>query len=401
MKNIYIFSWNHQFNAVHAPAELIAEGLRQIGNRVTIVNTSTEHGKSIIIRMLSEKVDLIIGMNPHSFLYTINGQLIHKVIKSRFAIMFLDNPIYTRTTWSLLFNNGFPVDSLLLCIDAKQAEQFKEICRDLYNNNFITVFFPWGGHHFLGRQLTPSEKNYDLCLFSTLDQQISENFKLHDDYQCHLSKDICASAAIPYDEFFETVSSLIHNNYSQDIIELISKKLNIRYSEFTKEAFDLAAEVDSFLKRYRRLAVAKEMLNVSLNNNYEVAIFGTGWENLGKLPSNIKIFGPTYYEKQFEIFNSSKSVLNTDPNWICGVHDRVFNAFGSGCAVVTNQNKYTDFHFQDSENCSIYETTNQIADKITFAVENHISIAHNAHRILIVNHTWKDRCRLITNILDY
>ena len=401
MKNIYILAWSHQFNAVQAPAELIAEGLKQIGHKVTIVNISTDDGKSSIIRMLSEKVDLVIGMNPHSFLYTINGELIHKVINSRFAIMFLDNPIYSKNVWSLLFENDFPVDSLLLCVDAKQTEQFKEICIKLYDNRFIAEFFPWGGHQYIGKQLWGSDKSFDICLFSTLDQQISTNFMLNDDFQGEFSKDVCESSGVLYEEFSEKVSALIHSNYSQDIVEFICEQLHVNYYELTAEALNLVTEVDSFLKRYRRLAATKALLETSIQRSYEVAIFGTGWEKLGQLPDNIKIFGPTLYEKQFEIFNSSKSVLNTDPNWTAGVHDRVFNAFGSGCVAITNQNKYTDFNFTNGYDCCIYENTNQLEKEIVFAVDNHTDISYRAHRMLTVNHTWKDRCRIITNHLDY
>jgi len=94
MNNIIIITWTHQFGAVEAPAEFIAEGLRQNGDFVTIVNISTQQGQSSLIQSITSKIDLVLGMNPHVFLHTINGKLLHQFIQSRFAILLFSYFIY-------------------------------------------------------------------------------------------------------------------------------------------------------------------------------------------------------------------------------------------------------------------------------------------------------------------
>jgi hypothetical protein len=267
--------------------------------------------------------------------------------------------------------------------------------RFFYNKKFITHFFPWGGHYSNNQNFESQHKIFDVCLFATLDQQISNNFNLHDNYQARLSEKVCIGAGVEFNNFENNVISMIDRDYSSDIIHLISNEMDLDYFEFTNEAEELAMEVDSFLKRYRRLSTAKKLLNIAILENLNIAIFETGWENLGELPKNINLFGYANYMKQFEVFNLSKAVLNTDPNWSSGVHDRVFNSFGSNCVALTNRNKYTDMYFSHRCESVIYESTDDLHDNTLFAIENYEEITKNAYRLLVVNRTWKDRCSKI------
>lgn len=401
MKNIFIITWDHPFNAVDGPAQLISEGLRLNGCRVTIANMSTDEGRGVILRMLTEKVDLVIGMGPHSLFLYINGKLLHQAVDTKFAILFLDNPFYSRVQWSFLFNSGFPEDSLLLCVDAKQEKQLRAICDHLHGAKFITQFFPWGGHINLGKMLGHTEKLYDLVIFSTLDQQISQSFCLNDNYDGVISESVCEAAGISHSHLNEELQLLSKGYYSVDIVEFIGKEMHLEFPTISPNSEALITEVDSFLKRYRRLAITQVMLKTAIESNYKVAIFGTGWERLGDLPENIKVFGPVSYSNQFDIFKSSRTVINTDPNWVAGVHDRVFNAFGSGCVAITNENYFTDLNFNDGVDCIIYQNSEVASKKIVQAVENYENIANNAYRLLVLNHTWKDRCSTLVSYLDY
>lgn len=400
MKNIYILSWQHPFNAVDGPAGLIAEGLRQNGHRVTIANPSTETGIAAFASMLKERVDLVIGMGPHAFMQTIGGELIHRLIDSKFAILFLDNPIYSKKQCELLFATNFPDDSLLLCVDAKQAAQLRLVCRHSYQNRYIVEFFPWGGAVASGVLKQPEEKSIDVVIFATVNQELSANFVQNDGFQGHLSETVCKNAGLNFAKFNEKINALIDGNYTLDLVDLVANEVQMDFHEFTVPALELVAEVDSFLKRYRRLAVAKELIKTSINQNIKVDIFGTGWDRLGELPANITLHGPTTYLDQFTAYKKSRTVLNTDPNWVAGVHDRVFNAFGSYCVAITNFNLFTQLHFSDGHDSLIYENTQSLSEKIKFGIANHQEISRKAHQTLTLGHTWSDRCKKLDSYLN-
>jgi hypothetical protein len=48
----------------------------------------------------------------------------------------------------------------------------------------------------------------------------------------------------------------------------------------------------------------------------------------------------------------------------------------------------------------IYESTDDLHDNTLFAIENYEEITKNAYRLLVVNHTWKDRCSKILIYLN-
>jgi len=401
MKNIYIITSDHEFKAIEGPALQVAEGLRANGARVTIANFFTEDGKQLIQGMLLEKVDLIIGMNPASLNLMLNDKYIHQILKSKFAILFLDDPIYTKEIWAELFLHDFPDDALLLFVDAKQCRRFRQVSQLFFNDRFITQFFPWAGRVSTTKKPIDTEKYYDLVMFSTLDKQIYNNFKDKNALSENFSEEACKLGNINHDKFNPLIIELAVTGFNVDIISIIESESGVEFSIMNENQITLFAEIDSYLKRYRRINVAKSVLKYSAEANLKVGLYGTGWNLLEDIPGNIQVHTPRQYIDQYEIFMSSKALINTDPNWTEGVHDRVFNAFGSNCVAITNKNLYTALNFQDGVDCSIYSHINQIPDKINSALTNYVDIAKNAHRKLFFNHTWKHRCSFFLDYLHY
>ena len=83
---------------------------------------------------------------------------------------------------------------------------------------------------------------------------------------------------------------------------------------------------------------------------------------------NWKFFRVVSYDQQFNIFSQTKFVLNLDPNWTYGVHDRVFNALGSGAAVMTNENHYSNVLFHEGIDSILLSDTSQVPEKLLFGL---------------------------------
>jgi spore maturation protein CgeB len=96
-------------------------------------------------------------------------------------------------------------------------------------------------------------------------------------------------------------------------------------------------------------------------------------------------------DQRINIFKNSKLIINVDPNWASGVHDRVFNAISSGAAVYTNGNKYTEMYFRDSYNMGLYKSVDDIKSKLYYHLSNAPEYVNNSHKTLNPLHSYKNR----------
>lgn len=93
-----------------------------------------------------------------------------------------------------------------------------------------------------------------------------------------------------------------------------------------------AIAVDSWVKRLRRLLAVQSLAGVPVD------FFGTGWrEVLGEVPG-FRHVGTIRHDHIARLAPHYRALLNFDPNWAGGLHDRVFTALAAGSGVVTNDN---------------------------------------------------------------
>ena len=90
--------------------------------------------------------------------------------------------------------------------------------------------------------------------------------------------------------------------------------------------------VDSWVKRTRRIAAVRSLAGVPCD------FFGSGWaELLGEVPG-FRHVGQIQHNDIAKLLPHYSAIVNFDPNWQHGVHDRVYTAAAAGVAVVTNHN---------------------------------------------------------------
>jgi len=89
---------------------------------------------------------------------------------------------------------------------------------------------------------------------------------------------------------------------------------------------------DSWIKRHRRLAAVRSLQGVPVD------FFGTGWrELLGDVP-DFRYVGNIKHQDIATLLRHYRGLVNFDPNWQHGVHDRVYTACAMGTTVITNEN---------------------------------------------------------------
>ena len=101
----------------------------------------------------------------------------------------------------------------------------------------------------------------------------------------------------------------------------------------TQRCLPTIIAVDSWVKRERRLAAVRSLAGIPCD------FFGQGWkELLGEIPG-FRHMGTIWHEDIGLLLPHYLGVVNFDPNWSYGVHDRVYTAAASGVCVLTNENE--------------------------------------------------------------
>jgi hypothetical protein len=94
--------------------------------------------------------------------------------------------------------------------------------------------------------------------------------------------------------------------------------------------------VDSWVKRHRRLAAVRSLQGVPVD------FFGSGWRELLGEVDGFRYVGQIGHQDIATVLRHYRGLVNFDPNWADGVHDRVYTACAMGTPVLTNANSVLD-----------------------------------------------------------
>ncbi len=99
-----------------------------------------------------------------------------------------------------------------------------------------------------------------------------------------------------------------------------------------REPLSALIAIDSWVKRQRRIDAVRSLAG------QPVDFFGSGWQQvLGDVPG-FRHVGRVHHDRVALLMPHYRAVLNCDPNWQGGVHDRVYTAAAMGATCVTNTN---------------------------------------------------------------
>ncbi len=391
MKKILILGWTHPFNVAMDLAQHIAEGFRQNGCIADAVDVRTAQGQARVMDALTEGgLDLILAMSPDGLMLKFGQDYMHKFTNAKLAVLFLDHPLYLIGQFADVLN-ALPDDAMMLFVDNNQAKQMRRHFDEHLGGRFHTIFFPFGGPRALTHPIDRVPKTTDVTIFATLDQQLYARATDKDD-------DIDLPEGPLKRAVLERLPRMVQAEFDLEPVAMLGELLGGHLDYSRPEHVHLFKVVDSHLKRHRRFHVAMALLRAARKSGCRVDIYGTGWDAVGQLPSGCQILGARPYGDQFDIFRKSKLVINVDPNWTTGIHDRVFNAMAMQCAVVSNQSQYLEDHFVPQRECLPFGHADEIEGLVDKGLDGWRHLVTRASFKYAAEHTWRSRC---ANLLGY
>jgi Glycosyl transferases group 1 len=390
-KKIVICASPHTFGAIQIPAEMMAQGLRENGIDAVVFLIDKKTGAKEFVNYIKEnRVEAVIALNPSVLRLRYRLRRLLSYINTRLCVFLLDAPPYHFKALNSVITSSVK-GAYILLPDADQKSHMDVYIDNINVKNVEALFFPWAGPE---PQCVSDETSrvFDCAVFCTLDQQITQGVTKQ-----ALIEEIEAKYPSIYG-VKDIVNSMFEQSYGTSISDLYYKVTGSKFNFNSTDALDLWMRLDSLLKEHRRLAMALELVNLAKNEKLKMIICGTGWEKLLPLPDGIMLAGAVHYSKQFDVFKQSRFVVNLDPNWTNGVHDRVFNAMSVGAAVITNKNQFVIDAFVEGENILTFENIHDLPSLIRRA--DSAVIANHALAPYIKSHTWRHRMKGLVTAMN-
>ncbi len=323
---VLIVGWKHSFFAVEKMVSAAALALAEFGYAVLIADSNQEDDALIAFQNI-EKFDFVIFVGALSLNFTYDNKAFFSLIKAPKYYWLLD-PIFYDLMRVPRAQEYFKYAQQFSDFQFLVPDRFSEI---LINSaiNESTKYFPFGGF--------PSPINYSaqrkdaIAVFGTIGAELGDGGSIQS-----LEDALGSFPSISFDQKSISlfVASLTSNNAKNNTASVLSNLCNFEpHVFFSPIILTWICKVDSYLKRSRRINIVKALTDFPVN------FYGSGWDSL--IENNHKWInhGEFANPDMSQEMQKYTSVLNFDPNWDDGLHDRVYTALVSGVRVITNENQ--------------------------------------------------------------
>lgn len=393
---IYVIGWHHIWGGVvDGVVNSLAHGFCRSGyHATTIIIKKNEVPSNLVDLLQPGPRKLVIGVTHVSLFFSIDGKYLWQLIDADFATYFIDNPAFFAEE-GLKHLLSAPEEMTFLFADNSQKRQFKSYLLSHGRSNEC-IFFPFGGNDQFNENKNSSDERETpkIIVFANLGSETPQFFHTIQKSLYHFP--IISNSGLPNSVKDYIINELPAGNYDHDIFDLFSSFTAKRHLYMDKEMLHLFLATDSYLKRYRRLLSIWEL------RDFNIDIYGTGWkENAGLIPPLWNLFEGVDYSRQYEIFLNADIVLNVDPVWPEGIHDRVLNAMSCGAIPLTNFNKLTPFFLDSGIDSLVYKSAQEIPQLILSHITNLGNIKMAAHRSFSLTHHWRYRINSLVERLNH
>lgn len=385
---VYVFGWIHPTGSVAGVADSIVKGMTQNGVYAKSVIMGTEESLQTLREIITYGgKTLLIGVTHTSLFFKISDKYIWDYTNCDTAVYFIDNPaIFGLNGLAITLNS--PENTAFLFADNSHRRQFRAFLRSLGRKN-PCLFFPYGGNYTPRPTIHPNGRDHNkkqpLIVFANLGHEAAEIF--HQVEKSLYKLPILSESRLDKELVAYMINELPQRDFGFDIFEAFEpyKRDDHLYKDF--DLLQVFLALDSYLKRYRRV------LTIDALRELPIRVYGEGWELIDNKPRNWEFAGKVSYDEQYNIFRASDFILNVDPVWPEGIHDRVFNAMACGAIAITNRNKMTDFYLNDNVDCIIYNNVESLEKKIAESIDRVENLRSETTRSFRLKHSWRSRCQ--------
>lgn len=295
-----------------------------------------------------------------------------------FYHMIVDHPMHVHYSLNIPLKNYH-----VLCLDRhhqKYIEQYYPHIKKVH-------FFPFGGipadefHPEAVRKIPSGDRQIDLLFpgtYTPLDyyrQQIeaisSEQWKMA-----------------------QHILSLMKSGCEKEIDELYRDEI-LPDTDFFPLKMYKSRLIDRYIREWYRQSILQKLLQAGIH----IHVMGFRWEMFHPSAASIlTILPPCSYARQLQVLSESKMVLNIQPLFLDGPHDRIMNTMINHSVAVTDQCTYMKEYFIPQKDYIAYNKNDPegAADQISILLrktDRLDEIIQNGCQKVSNMHTWEHRIK--------
>lgn len=389
---IILLKDKYRKNELKLACDIMAKGFRENGYDALIIDMEQIDMIQVVASILRTEMK-----RGGLFIFTFDA-LYHNIVMTENITIFdwLNYPVYT-----FLTDHPFYYDNKL---SSTKSDRITVGCNDYNHIDFIRNHYPniknvhyIPNYSFSTEKVIPYEKRtFDLYLPGPY-----ENPKLYLDKIENLP------------EVFSNISKLVIRGMLQNTDLTLEEALkeyltsvNFVYSdEEFLQIYEQVVSVDLYIKSYYRYKIVHELLDAGIC----LTVCGEGWEQLKDIyydKLTIIDSDSNDIEENMKIISDSKILLNIEPAYHNGTHERIFTAMQNKCVCLTNSNLYLEQNFMDNEEMLYYHLNklDTLPAMIKNALDNPvklIDITKKAYETLLSTYSSKQIARHVLNTMGF
>lgn len=322
-----VLAFEHPLRAVESVAQAMAGGLRALGVDARVIVLPRDH--EALGEALRAGPCGVLSLGPVPLATVrVDGQPLHRAVRCRVWLWFLDAPIYDLARVPTA--RDFLEDSLA---DPRLVPVFPERGHAALLGGAAwgpqACHVPFGAFPRLEPGSPPPDRQRRLCVIGTVGSELG-GAGANEPLPALLRR--CAPDAAAPD-----LDALAHRLLAPDApaVPLQAVMASLRWSArdvLAPGALAVACAVDSWVKRARRLAAVDSLRGLPVD------FFGSGWREAFPDERTFRQLGTLRHDDIGRAAAHYAALVNFDPNWSGGVHDRVYTACAMGVPAITNAN---------------------------------------------------------------
>ena len=326
-----ILAFDHPLRAVESVGHGMAAGLHSLGIDASVVVVPRDNQR--LVSLLAGPICGVLSLGSLPLSVLVDGRLLHRWLNCPVWLYFLDALIYdlARVPATREFLDDAANDPRLIPISPEAGYQ------SLLGWSGQRGFWPGQSRHVpfgcfpkLEIGANPVQRQPRLCVIGTIGSelgggQVGESFA---ELVARTRPTGVGDAALG------ELAAIMHSTEAPAMpSEAAMRAFGWEPLQLVDAAYlPFLCALDSWTKRERRLKAARSLMGLPVD------FFGNGWQQVLGDVSDFRYRGDVGHDDIALLMTHYAGVVNFDPNWSAGVHDRVYTAVAMGTTVLTNDN---------------------------------------------------------------
>ncbi len=360
--------------------EMLRRGFERLGAKVTVfVLEDLEQQENQLLELCRQHYDAVLDTNSALVSAKIDDTDYYiDCFQAPFYHFIVDHPLHVHGSLNVPLR-----DYHVICLD----EYHKVYIEQYYPHIKEVLVVPFGGI-FAGefveeKQIAMKDRPFQILFPGTYTplEYYREQMEAHSEFYWDVAQEMLH-------EYRQGATTPIHEMFREKICG-------------DDEFFSLKLHKARYIEKYIREWYRQSILNALLRQNIPVDVVGFRWEMYdGENSDKLRYHAPCTYGEQLAMLGQSKMVLNVQPLFLNGVHDRVMNTMMNHSVSVTDFCEFLERYFHEGEEVICFDK-NKPESMALWVAENQNNyellqdITHRAYHKCSREHSWYQRAEYL------